>query len=339
MNRVNEVRTLHPLAWWFWGISLAIATSRTANVWLLAIIITATIVVTFARRSNDPWAAALTIGIKIACVALFIRMVIAVIFGVPGDGRVIFTLPRIRLPEWLAGILLGGDVTSERLNFVLMESLTIFALVITLAGASSLANPKQTLRSLPGILHEAGVALIIATTLIPHFAMSLKRISQARKLRGDEKRFSFKRSVIPLFEESLERALIMAESMEARGYGHKPDAVAGGRKKAPTILILIGTGTLLFSLLQMLIGSRYAITLAFSIFCLACGLTLGNQMNTRSKYRPIPWRKEELLVMVASIGAITLAIIANFAFNPLIAVALLLTCMAPLCVTSGKAHS
>lgn len=336
---MNRVRTLHPLAWWFWGISLAIATSRTVNFWLLAIIILATMVVTFSRRSRDPWASALTIGIKIACVALLLRMLIAIVFSVPGDGRVLFSLPRIQLPQWLAGIFLGGAVTSERLSFVFMESLTIFALVVTLAGASSLANPKQTLRSLPGILHEAGVALIIATTLIPHFAMSVKRIGEARKLRGDEKRFSFKRSVIPLFEESLERALIMAESMEARGYGHKSAGSTGYKKIAPTLLILIGTGALLLSILLMLIGSQYEIALLAAIFTLTFGLFLGNTINARSKYRPIPWRKEELLVMLASFCAIAVTLLANVFFNPVVVIGLLLTCMAPLFVTSSRQNA
>jgi energy-coupling factor transport system permease protein len=326
------------LAWWFWGISLAIATSRTVNIWLILIIITATMIVTFSRRSKDPWASALTIGIKIALVTLLIRMIIAILFGVPGQGKILFTLPRVQLPEWLAGIFLGGDVTAERLRFVLLESLIIFALVVTLAGASSLANPKQTLRSLPGILHEAGVALIISTTLIPHFAMSVQRIRDARRMRGDTKRFSFKRSVIPLFEEALERALILAESMEARGYGYSNKTTKSRDKSGllTTFIILFGTGTLLLSILQMLIGAKYQITLFISLGALGLGLTLGNKTNSRSKYRPIPWRKEELMVITASLGAILITINATKTFNALLALALLFACVAPLFVTSGR---
>ena len=89
------VRTLHPLAWWSWGICLAVATSRTINPWLLVIIILATVIVTLSRKTDDPWASALSIGIKIATFALVIRMVIAIIFSVPGDGRVLFSLPRV----------------------------------------------------------------------------------------------------------------------------------------------------------------------------------------------------------------------------------------------------
>ena len=321
------MRTLHPLAWWSWGICLAVATSRTINPWLLVIIILATVIVTLSRKTDDPWASALSIGIKIATFALVIRMVIAIIFSVPGDGRVLFSLPRVKLPEWLAGIFLGGDVTQERLHFVFIETLTIFALVVTIAGASSLANPKQTLRALPGVLHEAGVALIISTTLIPHFVTSIKRIREARKLRGDEKRFSFKRTLIPLFEEALERALIMAESMEARGYGYR---LKTDKKIVPSILMLLGSGGLLLAVLQLLTSGPFRITLFVSLVVLTSGLIWANKENTRSRYRPLSWRIEENLVLAASVVAV---IIAQLTFSPLSALALFLLCSTPLFVT------
>jgi energy-coupling factor transport system permease protein len=157
-------------------------------------------------------------------------------------------------------------------------------------------------------------------------------------MRGDTKRFSFKRSVIPLFEEALERALILAESMEARGYGysHKSRNLEGKRNLAPTFIMLVGTGTLLLSILQMLIGAKYHVTLFIALGALGLGLTLGNKANSRSKYRPIPWRKEELLVITASLGAILITIIATKTFNALLALALLFACAAPLFVTSGR---
>jgi energy-coupling factor transport system permease protein len=285
------------------------------NPWLLIIIILATVLVTLSRKTDDPWASALAIGIKIALFALAIRMVIAIIFSVPGDGPVLFSLPRVQLPEWLAGIFLGGDVTSERLLYVFLESLTILALVVTIAGASSLANPKQTLRALPGVLHEAGVALIIATTLIPHFVTSIKRIREARKLRGDERRFSFK------------RALIMAESMESRGYGYRATT---NKKSAPTALMFIGITGLLISVLQLLTNLDFHLTLILAIGALTSGLLWANNENSRSKYRPLPWRKEEYLVIISSALA---AVIAQIAFNPFSALALFLCSSMPLFVT------
>lgn len=324
------MRTLHPLAWWSWGISLAIATSQVDNLWLIAIIILAALIVTFSRRSNDPWAAALTIGIKVALVALILRMLIAVIFSVPGQGTVLFSLPRIQLPEWLAGIYLGGAVTQERLRFVLFESSMIFALVVTIAAASSLANPKQTLRALPGALHEAGVALIIATTLIPQFAMSVRRIRRARMLRGDKARLDFKRTLVPLFEEALERALILAESMEARGYGHKRETKVSA---AATIFLLLGIGGLFIATIQLVIGDDFRIFLTLSILIILAGLFLGNKRSARTKYRALAWRFQESLVLGCSIIAIVLT---SAPFSPALAGALLLAALSPLFVTGRQ---
>lgn len=323
-----RARTLHPLAWWFWGISLAISTSRTANPWMLGIIITSALLVAFLRKTNDPWSKALIIGIQIAVIALTLRMMIAIFFSVPGQGKILFTIPRVHLPEWLAGIYLGGSVTWERLSFVLLESTTIFALVISIAAASSLANPKQTLRALPGILHEAGVALIIATTLIPHFATSLNRISEARKLRGDTSRFGFKRTLIPLFEEALERALIMAESMESRGYGR-----VGAKKNSlvATLLLAFGVISLLLALIEMLIGMEYRVLLISALVCIVIALFLSNQKNPRTKYRPLPWRLQEVLVLIFGCATI---ILVGFTYSPLLLLCILALALSPLAFTS-----
>ena len=330
---MTHERTLHPLAWWGWGICLAISTSRGGSFWLLGLIILAASAVAFSRKSDDPWSAALVIGIKVSLIALALRMAIAIIFSVPGQGRVVFTIPRIRLPEWLAGIFLGGDVTVERLRAVFLESLTIFALIIAIAAASSLANPKQTLRTLPGILHEAGVALIIATTLIPHFAMSVRRIRQARALRGDSERFGFKKTLVPLFEEALERALILAESMEARGYGRK---FARNSSIAPTVLIFAGLMIQLYALLQLLIGAAYRLPMFAAALLIAIGLFIGNRRSLRTKYRPISWRSQDTFVLLS---AMTVIVISGLSLNPILAISLFLLACAPLLVTSRVAVS
>ncbi|NDA80567.1 MAG: hypothetical protein EBX92_05490 [Actinobacteria bacterium] len=258
------MRTLHPFAWWAWGISLAIAASQVRSIWLTVIIILASLVVAFARKTQDPWAAALIIGMKIALVALTLRMVIAVLFSVPGQGTVLFSIPRIQLPEWLAGIFLGGAVTVERLRFVLFESLTIFALVITVAAASSLANPKQTLRSLPGVLHEA-------------------------------------------------------------------DKTHGRSSVTPTVVLLVGVGSLFVATIQLVTGDDYRIFLLVSLIFIFIGLFLGNRQSTRTRYRPIPWQSRESLVLLTSILAI---ILSRAPLGPMLTVALIMVMLAPLFVTS-----
>ena len=130
-------------------------------------------------------------------------------------------LPTIPLPTWLAGIRIGGPVTQERLFSTAQEGLMLAAIVIVLAAAASLTNPHRLLRSLPVVVYELGVAVVIATTLVPQFVAAIGRIREAQRLRGQSlKGFaSWKRVALPLLEESLSRSLDLAAAMDSRGYG------------------------------------------------------------------------------------------------------------------------
>ena len=56
------------------------------------------------------------------------------------------------------------------------------------APPTRLANPKRTLRVLPGALYELGVAVVISLTVAPQLVESVQRVRRARKLRGGTRR-------------------------------------------------------------------------------------------------------------------------------------------------------
>jgi energy-coupling factor transporter transmembrane protein EcfT len=66
-----------------------------------------------------------------------------------------------------------------------------------------------------------GVAVVIATSVLPQIVTSVKRIRMAQRLRGQSTKgfTSWKRVAIPLLEESLARSLDLAAAMDSRGYG------------------------------------------------------------------------------------------------------------------------
>jgi energy-coupling factor transporter transmembrane protein EcfT len=71
---------------------------------------------------------------------------------------------------------------------------------------------------LPSRVYQLAVTLTIATSVFPQLISSITRIRQAQFLRSGRKpRIS--RVAIPLLEESLGKAVALAESMEARGFG------------------------------------------------------------------------------------------------------------------------
>ncbi|MBC7463953.1 MAG: energy-coupling factor transporter transmembrane protein EcfT [Actinobacteria bacterium] len=217
-------RELHPAIWWIWAGALAIALARTNNL-LFSCTTVATISFVVARKAEDainaPWVGSFRWALRLGIWIVLIRIIVGVLIGVPTIGRTLITLPTISLPTWMAGIRVGGAVTQERVIATAREGLMLASIIVVLAAASSLTNPHRLLRSLPVVVYEFGVAVVIATTLLPQLVTTVKRIRQAQRLRGQEINGprSWKRLAVPLLEESLSRSLDLAAAMDSRGYG------------------------------------------------------------------------------------------------------------------------
>ena len=174
------------------------------------------------EKSEDaPWAKSFAWALRIGLWIVSIRIIFGVFLGVPIAGRTLFTLPTLPLPSWMAGIRIGGPVTQERLLFSTREGILLAVIIAVLAAASSLTNPHQLLRSLPVIVYEFGVAVVIATSLAPQLVTSVTRIRQAQMMRGQNLKGvrSWRRVALPLLEDALSRSLDLAASMDSRGYG------------------------------------------------------------------------------------------------------------------------
>jgi energy-coupling factor transporter transmembrane protein EcfT len=212
---------LHPLTWWIWAIGLVTAVIRFDSTIFTLSCVGVVAVVVFAIRDNAPWGKSFSWTIKVAAWILVIRTIIGVLIGVPIPGTTLFRIPVLPLPSWMPGIRIGGAVTSERLTAALTEGLLICAIIVIFGAAASLTSPHKLLRVLPVYVYEFGVAVVIATSVVPQLVTAVARIRQAQRLRGQSlKGFrSWKRVAIPLLEESLARSLDLAASMDSRGYG------------------------------------------------------------------------------------------------------------------------
>lgn len=212
--------SLHPLTWWIWSFLIAISVARLNSPIFAITSVGVTAVIVYSQRDDAPWGKSFSWTLKIAAWILSIRTVIGVLIGVPIPGTTIFTLPIIPLPHWMPGIRIGGAVALERLSSALSEGVIICAMLVIFGAAASLTSPHRLLRVLPIYIYEFGVAVVIATSVLPQLVTSVARIRQAQRLRGQKaKGFkSYKRVAIPLLEESLARSLDLAAAMDSRGY-------------------------------------------------------------------------------------------------------------------------
>ncbi|MGN6243774.1 MAG: energy-coupling factor transporter transmembrane component T [Motilibacteraceae bacterium] len=307
--RWSVPRHLHPGAWWVWALGLATAASRTTDPLLLGLALAVAAYVVSARRTDAPWARSFRSFLVVGAVVVAARVVFAVLLGTPVEGpTVVLDLPQVPLPSAFAGIRLGGPVSLEGLAAALYEGLRLATLLACVGAANALASPSRLLRSVPGALYEAGVALVVAMTFAPQLVESVGRVRAARRLRGrpDRGLKGLRGVAMPVLEGALERSLELAAAMDSRGYGRRADVPAAARRTTAALVLagLLGVCAGLYGLLD---GGTPGVlglpVLVAGCAAAACGLVLGGRRTPRSRYRPDRWAAQELLVAGAGVVA------------------------------------
>lgn len=297
-------------AWWLWALGLATAASRTTNPLLLGLLVGVAGYVVAARRTDAPWARSYGMFIRIGLFVIVVRLLFSVFLGSPIPGtHVVFTLPEVPLPAWAKGVRIGGRVTAEQLLFALYDGAKLAALLICVGAANSLANPARLLKSLPGALYEAGVAVVVAMTFAPNMVADVLRLRTARRLRG--RPTGGVRAVLqiglPVLEGALERSVAVAASMDARGYGRTARVPAAVRHTTNVLTLggLLGVCAGTYGLLAAQ-GAVYGLPLLIAgLVAAMAGLRLGGARSARTRYRPDRWGVRAWLV--AGSGAVVAA--------------------------------
>jgi len=309
-------RDLHPAAWWMWALGLAAAASSTINPFLLVLIVLAACLMVVARRTEAPWALSFRLYLYLAGLIVVIRVLFRVVFGGFDDTVVLVHLPRIPLPDVAAGIQLLGPVTRYDVLSGLYDGLRLAAIVLCVGAANTLANPKRLLKSLPPALYEAGTAVIVALSLFPQLAESVRRVRRARHLRGDPGRGvgALRRIVVPVMEDALDRSLFLAAGMDARGYGRSGVATARARRLTGALLLagLMGLCIGVYALLDHTAPRALAWPfIGLGVLLAVGGFASAGRRVERTRYRPDRWRGAELLTAGCGIAAAALVMTAD----------------------------
>jgi energy-coupling factor transport system permease protein len=213
--------------------------------------------------------------------------------------------------------IVGGAITLEAVIAGAVSGLSLLTILMVFAAFNAVVDHYQLLRSTPAFLFQAGVVVSIAITFVPQMVLSAKEIRQAQRIRGH--RFRGVRDllplVLPLLGNGLERAIQLAESMEARGFA---GAVATSTARRDT-LIRVGTLGGLLSVLAGLFVATYQPALQVMGWSLAflgaAGLLVifraqGSHVR-RTRYRQTPWQPRDTLLALGSAAILALVIAAK----------------------------
>lgn len=310
---------LHSGAWWLWAIGLATAASRTSNPLVLGLILAVAGVVVVTCRANTPWAGTYGVFLKFGLLVIGLRVVLHVLLGGVAGPTILFTLPQVPLPDWAHGIRLGGPVSAEGLVFALYQGMLLATILSCVGAANALANPKRLLRSLPAALYEVSVAVVVALTVAPQLVASAQSVRKARQLRGDTARGvrAIRTMLVPVLEDALERSLVLAASMDSRGYGRT--AGMSRRDRALTgALVLAGLFGLCIGMYGLLADaySGWPLLVIGGVLAIA-GLRVGARRVPRTRYRPDRWTPTAIGVALSGVaGAVVLVFSSDPALSP-----------------------
>lgn len=278
---------VHPVSWWVIGLAAAfLATTTTSAVQLLIHCLGCIAIVVLFQRSIKA-VAQLKVFLIVAAAVVLIRVVFRIIFGV--DASI-----------WVD--VLAGTT----------DGLRLAAIILSVAVANAMANPRRLLKHMPGALYELAAAISVALNLVPELISSLQRVRRASLIRGRSKGLrALKSIVIPVLEDSLERSMQLAASMSARGFGRKGQLT---RRQ-----VLVSRFASLLSLLCMIWGIFFLLSgsailvpgmLVVASMCAAwIALRTASKVNLRTKYVSTRFGRIDHLLFLASAGLIVAGVL------------------------------
>jgi len=102
-----------------------------------------------------------------------------------------------------------------------MEGLRLAVLLTVFGAYNTVSDPFGVLRLSPRRWHEPALAASLALSIAPRTIAAVSTVREAQRLRGIEVRRwrTLPALAVPVLETGMEEAVVLAESMDARGHG------------------------------------------------------------------------------------------------------------------------
>ena len=291
-------------AWLIWLIAMLFVALSTRNPFYQALLMM-WIVITWQSPKNSPTLFGLKNIVHFGVFAIFFGTLFNALTVHVGQ-TTLWSIPG-NIP------ILSGSVTLEAAAFGASSGFTIVLLILIFTRFSLAIDYPDLLRLMPAALFEMGLMISISLTLIPNMRRAWRDIRHTQALRGH--RIQGLRDiaplVVPLVVNGLERALTLAEAMEARGYARRDTTL-----DRPTKLLfgMSLIGLLMFVVANTFINLNRFIVIGTVMICIigiGFGLRRLNASITRTRFRQNHWAWNETLVTISALVIVTAFLVAT----------------------------
>ena len=301
-----ERHSFHPLASSAWLAAAALPALLTRNPLYLSLTLLACGVTYLALGQASPFAG----GQLARSWGTFVRFgALLWLFTIPFTALTVHygDLVLFRLPAGWP--IVGGPITGEALLYGLASGLSIITLLLAFAAFNVAVDQARLLRLTPGFIYQLGVVAAIAVAFVPQLVAAWETIREAQQVRGHKVRGlrDLLPLIMPLLITALERAVHLAESMEARGFGVQTAPAPPAWRTLQQLAILFGLAALAVGLAglgfwpaQHLLA---ILLVALGLVALAWSFWDQGRRVQRSRYRRWYWDNGDRLVLVVSLLA------------------------------------
>lgn len=292
---------LHPLSWLIWVGAAAVCSLLIHNPLYHIILALSAWLVLLTAGTNTPFQGGWLGVIRLGALIWAITIPFNALMLHQGE-IVLFRLPS----QWP---LVGGNITLEAVIYGASTGLAVWVLLVLFSTFNTVMDASELLRTAPPVFYQASVITSIGLTFVPQMVKSSQEIREAQRVRGHRYR-SWKDMlplVMPLLTTSLERAMMLAESMEARGFGSETEGSASSHLEMG-FLIVLGLGLLLVGVAFRLWwpGAWWAsLLIVCALGCLAGAFISLARHSKRSHYRRQRWLWSDTFVTASSLAAVT----------------------------------
>jgi energy-coupling factor transport system permease protein len=273
--------SIHPAAWLAWLAAVSAFAFVMTNPLYVLLAIGAVVVV---HLSFPPDGSTMRRAVRtffvMGVVLLGIRLAFVALLTNPGRS-VLVTVPRLQAPRWLGGFGLGGPITTEVLVGGATEGLRLILLLTAFGVFNAHTDLSTIVRSVPQAFRDAGLVVSIAVAFVPGIFRAVRDVRDAQRMRGERGRRVAVSLAVPILGIGLERALLLAESMDARGYGR------GSSPKVARASVWTGLGGLIAGVGGWTAGFRTPsmVSIALGAFAITWGFRSASRASHVTRLR------------------------------------------------------
>ncbi|MGI8684777.1 MAG: hypothetical protein ACR2MO_06770 [Acidimicrobiales bacterium] len=303
MPRTSEP-TFHAVTWLVWALAAAASVELAPSPVYVAVVIGVGFLVVSAHGVDTPLARAFPLLLGVGVVFALVRVLLTAA-TTHGVGDAWFSTPHFTLPRLVGGFQVGGPIEPAVVLQAAAESFVVVGVMAVFGAFNAVVSHHELVQSAPRAFYETGLILTVAVAFVPATVATVARVREADRARtGGQvvRRGRLLRLAVPILESALERALLLAESMDSRGFAA---AGATGADRTAAWCVLAGLAGMGGAFVALVARARVpAIALGgLAIVAVGAAVLVSSRQVTRVSYRPRRMTRRDWAVVAGSLAA------------------------------------